>query len=159
MEYAKLDDRPIHIIGQEKSGIFKDHLETLTRELAPKERTEPMHFSVLTHEYIRKEVYRTPDLMNSYGKRTNWGEKMYVKVDPNSSLVLNIPTGIYNDTSNYPEKSDLIGVERILATLPEIVSHRYSGGLFPMELANGIASMSSYPSSKILQRFLEDNSW
>jgi hypothetical protein len=27
--------------------------------------------------------------------------------------------------------------------------------LFPVELANGIASMSSYPSARILERFIE----
>ncbi|KEZ48203.1 hypothetical protein [Metabacillus indicus] len=158
LEYAKLVQRPIHIIGQEKSGVFTDHLSKLSRELEPQDRKQPMHFSVLTHEYIRKEVYRTPGLMNAYGKRTNWGEKMYVKVDPNSYLVINVPTGQYQDINNYPQKSDLIGLPRILATLPELISHRYTGALFPIELANGIASMSSYPSSKILQRFLEASS-
>jgi hypothetical protein len=155
LEYAKSEQRPIHIIGQEKSGVFADHLKKISREIDPQERGEPMHFNVLTHEYIRKEVYRTPDLLNSYGKRTNWGEKVYIKFDPNTHLVLNIPTGLYKDYKGYPQKEDLLGLQRILATLPEIISHRYTGALFPIELANGIASMSSYPSSKILQLFLE----
>jgi hypothetical protein len=157
LEHAKLAERPIHIIGQEKSGVFLDHLSKISREIKPEERGEPTHYNVLTHEFIRKEVYRTPDLLNSYGKRTNWGEKVYVKFDPNTYLVLNIPTGQYKDSEGYPNKSDLIGLQRILSTLPEIISHRYTGALFPIELANGIASMSSYPSSKILQRFLENN--
>ncbi|SFA93820.1 hypothetical protein SAMN04488072_10420 [Lentibacillus halodurans] len=157
LEYAKLVERPIHIIGQEKSGVFADHLEQVSREVNPKNRDESMHYSVLTHEYIRKEVYRTPDLMNSYGKRTNWGEKVYVKTDPNSYLVLNIPTGQYVDLEGHPNDKDLIGLKRILKTLPDIISHRYTGALFPIELANGIASMSSYPSSSILQKFLEEN--
>jgi hypothetical protein len=157
LEYAKLVGRPLHIIGQEKSGVFADHLGKMSRDLQPLERNQQMHFSVLTHDYIRKEVYRTPDLMNSYGKRTNWGEKVYVKVDPNSHLVLNVPTGQYQDKKNYPQKSDLIGLSRILTTLPELISHKFTGALFPIELANGIASMSSYPSSKILQKFLDGN--
>lgn len=157
LDYAKEMGRPIHIIGQEKSGVFVDHLEKISREVSPKKRDEPMHYSVLTHEYIRKEVYRTPGLMNSYGKRTNWGEKVYVKTDPNSYLVINIPTGNYVDLKGHPIDSDLIGLKRILKTLPDIVSHRYTGALFPIELANGIASMSSYPSSSILQKFLEEN--
>ncbi|MEM5007403.1 hypothetical protein ABEP42_13920 [Priestia megaterium] len=155
LQYAKEINRPIHIVGQEKSGVFVDHLSKLTRELDPKDRGEPMHYSVLTHEYIRKEVYRTPDLTNSYGKRTNWGEKIYLKYDPNSYMVLNVPTGSYLESNTSPKKEELIGLQRILATVPEIVSHRYTGGLFPIELANGIASMSSYPSSRILQNFLE----
>lgn len=116
-----------------------------------------MHYSVLTHEYIRKEVYRTPDLTNSYGKRTNWGEKIYLKYNPNSYMILNVPTGSYLESNTSPKKEELIGLQPILATVPEIVSHRYTGGLFPIELANGIASMSSYPLSRILQNFLESH--
>ena len=55
----------------------------------------------------------------------------------------------------FPAESNLIGLERILATIPSLVSHKFEGALFPIELANGIASMSSYPSAKILERFLE----
>jgi glucose dehydrogenase len=42
---------------------------------------------------------------------------------------------------------DLIGLSRILATIPALVSHKFEGALYPVELANGIASMSSYPSA------------
>ncbi|VXA93935.1 conserved hypothetical protein [Exiguobacterium sp. 8H] len=157
LEFAKSEDRPIHIIGQEKSGLFVDHLGQISKELMPMSRGDSIYYSVLTHQYIRNEVYRTPDLMNSYGKRTNWGEKIYVKTDPNTCIVLNIPTGHYVNNENGPNENDLIGLERILKTLPEIISHRYTSALFPIELANGIASMSSYPSSSILQRFFEEN--
>ena len=70
-------------------------------------------------------------------------------------MVLNVPTGDYNQDPMFPAESNLIGLERILATIPSLVSHKYEGALFPIELANGIASMSSYPSAKILERFLE----
>jgi hypothetical protein len=33
--------------------------------------------------------------------------------------------------------------------------HKFEGALFPVELANGIASMSNYPSARILERFIE----
>jgi len=42
--------------------------------------------AVLTQEYVRKEVYRTGDIANPYGSRTNWGEKVYVKPDPDTAL-------------------------------------------------------------------------
>ena len=118
-----------------------------------KENDEKLHFAVLTHDYVRKEVYRTPELRNPYGKRTNWGEKVYVKIDPYSYMVINVPSGDYNDNVCFPLDKDLIDLPRILRTLPSLVSHKYEGALFPIELANGIASMSSYPSAKILQRF------
>lgn len=70
-------------------------------------------------------------------------------------MVLSIPTGDYRERGEFPARSDLIGLARILATLPGLVSRRFEGGLYPIELANGIASLSSYPSAKVLQRFLE----
>ena len=45
--------------------------------------------STLTHEYVRREVYGSPNLSNPYGMRTNWGEKVYLKLDPGSYIVIN----------------------------------------------------------------------
>ncbi|GJQ56988.1 MAG: hypothetical protein HKUEN07_35570 [Rhodocyclaceae bacterium] len=114
-----------------------------------------MCYAPLSHEFVRREVYRSPDLASSYGLWTNWGEKVYVKVDPGAFLVTNVPTGDYLPASDRPIPQDLIGLNRILATLPSLVSHKFEGALYPVELANGIASMSSYPSATILKRFLE----
>ncbi len=107
---------------------------------------------------VRREVYRSPDLSNPYGSRTNWGEKVFYKLDPNTFMVINVPTGAYDPAGRFPTDKDLIGLQRILATLPSLVSHKFEGALFPIELANGIASMSSYPSAKILERFVENPS-
>lgn len=68
---------------------------------------------------------------------------------------LGIPTGTYLPQEDRPVAGDLIGLNRILATIPSLVSHKFEGALYPVELANGIASMSSYPSAAILQRFME----
>lgn len=87
--------------------------------------------------------------------KSNWGEKVYVKLDPDTALVLNIPTGKYSGNPQFPQQDDLVGFGRIMATLPDLISRRHEGALFPVELANGVASMSSYPSAKILQRFIE----
>jgi hypothetical protein len=54
---------------------------------------------------------------------------------------------------SFPKSEDLIGLNRVLRTLPTLVSHKFEGALFPVELANGVASMSSYPSAKVLQLF------
>jgi hypothetical protein len=158
LQYAKEKGRPIHVVGQEKTGRFADHLASIVRFASPKEKGDLASNAVLSHDYIRREVYRAPDLLNPYGLRTNWGEKVYLKLDPGTYLVLNIPTGAYNPDPSFPRAEDLIGMERILATLPNLISRKYEGALFPIELANGIASMSSYPSAKILERFLENRS-
>ena len=156
LEHAKVSKRVIHIIGQEKTGAFVDHLSSIVRFAEPHERGKPASFSVLTHDYVRREIYRSPDLSNPYGSRTNWGEKVFYKLDPGTFMVLNVPTGNYNPSGDFPTMRDLIGLPRILATLPSIISQKFEGALFPIELANGIASMSSYPSARILQRYIEN---
>jgi hypothetical protein len=78
---------------------------------------------------------------------------VYVKLDPATSLVLNVPTELYQPAGDFPKPDDLIGFSRILVTLPALTSHKFEGALFPVELANGVASMSSYPSAKVLQLF------
>ena len=156
LQYSKDQGRPIHIIGQEKSGAFFDHLSSVVRFVEPHERGKRASYAVLSHDFVRREIYRSPDLSNPYGSRTNWGEKVYLKVDPGTFMVLNLPTGNYDPSGSFPSVTDLIGISRILATLPSVVSHKFEGALFPVELANGIASMSSYPSAKILQRFMEE---
>jgi hypothetical protein len=155
LEFAKRQQRPIHIIGQEKSGAFVDHLRSIVRFAPPHDRGEQLGYAVLSHDYVRKEVYRSPDLANPYGMRTNWGEKLFFKLDPGTFMVLNVPPGAYDSSGESPVATDLIGLPRILATIPSLVSHKFEGALFPVELANGIASMSSYPSSAILRRFMD----
>ncbi|ASJ24781.1 hypothetical protein [Laribacter hongkongensis] len=157
-EFAKQENRLVHVIGLEKSGAFRDHLNTIVHFTSPLERGEPMAYACLSHSYVRREVYRSPALSNPYGFRTNWGEKLYVKLDPGMHMVLNIPVGRYLEDVDHPVDDDLIGLRRILATIPSIVSHKYEGALYPVELADGIASMSSYPSAAILQRFVSEQS-
>ncbi|MED3797415.1 hypothetical protein P4604_08545 [Lysinibacillus capsici] len=145
----------LNIVGQEKSGKFVDHLNVILKHSPEDLMNDKMEYSVLTHKYINEKVQDLPNAAINYGKRSNWGEKVLVKIDNSTSMVINVPTGLYIDEADAPIKSDLVGLDRILATLPSILSKRYSGGLYPVELVNGITSLSSYPSSKILEKFLE----
>jgi hypothetical protein len=154
-EYAKHTGRKLYVIGQEKTGTFVDYLSSIAKYTPPHLSKDPLRYSVLTHDYVRREVYRAPDLANPYGLRTNWGEKVFVKLEPSTSIVLSVPTGHYSPAGDFPTDHDVIGLDRILATLPSLISRKYEGALFPIELANGVASMSSYPSAKILERFLD----
>lgn len=155
LHYASENGRPIHIMGCEKSGKFFDYLDSIKKYI-PYEQGK-IHYTVLTHDFIQRVIQRTPEQPNPYGIRTNWGEKVLVSLDRNTNYVLNITTGGYGKDKNYPQEEDLIGLHKILSTIPSIVSRKYEGALYPVELANGIASMSNYPSAKILERFVADN--
>jgi hypothetical protein len=142
-EYAKQKEVQINLVGQEKTGTFVDHLQ-LIRDLMPE-----YSYFIPSNEYIRKEVQRR-DAVTDYGFRTNFGNKVFVKLDRYHSMVLSIPTGSYiKDVT----KDQLIGFDDILSSLKSLRSYRFEGALVPVELANGIASLSTYPSARILKMF------
>lgn len=154
LAHAHAKGCPIHLIGQEKTGRFVDHLAEIQRFTDPKTATDPAHYAILSHRYIREQVDHAPARMNPYGLKTNYGEKVFAKLDPNTALSLSVPTAGYNPDPNYPATiSDIIGLERILATLPSLISHQYENALMPISLANGVASLSSYPSATVLKLF------
>ena len=154
IQFAKDSGRPIHIMGCEKSGKYFDYLSSVSKYINTD--NDAVKYAVLNHGFIRNEIQRAPDRGNPYGLRTNWGEKVFVVIDKNTHLTLNLTTGNYDPSDYFPAKDDVIGLERILCTLPLLISRKYEGALYPVELVNGIASMSYYPSSKILQDFVRD---
>ena len=54
-------------------------------------------------------------------------------------MVLNVPTGTYVPPEDRFIAADLIGLARILATLPALVRHKFERALYPVKFANGIA--------------------
>jgi hypothetical protein len=136
----------IHMMGQEKSGAFFDHFEAFARHV------EPHTFCLLSNDYIRREIQQRPDRGEPYGSRTNYGNKLFVKTDKYHFLVLSVPTGEYVDTTSV---DDFIGLKKILGSLRPLVSNSYEGALIPVQLANGVASLSTYPSARILKVFAD----
>ncbi|MDX9987255.1 hypothetical protein [Thiothrix unzii] len=145
-EFAKNNNISLNVIGQEKTGAFVDHLDLIARKAPIKS------ILLLDNEYIRREIQHQPERSEPYGSRTNYGNKLFVKLDTYHHMVISVPTGEYKNTKAI---NDLMGIDAILATLPTILSHRYECGLVPVELANGVASLSSYPSAAILKVFAE----
>ena len=132
--------------------MFFDYLQNVARFVPPVEEGKIKYANKLDfHEFIRREIQRAPEHVNPYGLRTNWGEKVFVVIDRDTRMVINMPTGYYNTDPYFPTRDDIMGLERMIVTLPSLVSKKYEGALYPIELVNGIASMSSYPSAKILQ--------
>ncbi|MBB3230125.1 hypothetical protein [Halomonas stenophila] len=145
-EFAKARDISVHVVGQEKTGGFVDHLELISRNAPRNSVFAP------SNEYIRKEIQHRPERSEPYGSRTNYGNKVFVKFDAYHHLVLSIPTGGYTDSYSLDV---FFGLKNILASLPPILSHRHECALVPVELANGVASLSSYPSAAIFKVFAD----
>ena len=154
ISFSVKEKRPIYILGCEKSGIIFEHMIDIIRYSKKFEKGKIL-YKILTHGYIDKEIKGINSRTGSYGERGNWGEKILVKVDETTSIVINIPVEAYKRDPNAPLESDVVGLNRILNTIPSIISKKYEGALLPVELANGIASLSDYPSAKILKEYIE----
>jgi hypothetical protein len=131
--------------GQEKSGAFWEHLE-LIGDYAPSGS-----FFLPDHKYIRTEIQHRPEDGAIYGKDTNYGAKVFLKLDDRHKFVLNIPNGNATD----PQDSNMIGFAAIFSTLGHILSARYESALLPIQMAHSVASLSTYPSAKVLSMFAE----
>jgi len=145
-KFAKSQGIEIALIGQEKSGAFFEHLQ-----LIGKDAPTPSIF-VPNNAYIRNEIQHT-NLTGIYGTDTNYGAKVFLKYNEYHKMVINIPTGERGEFVENPAIGNLIGIKNIIKTLPNILSNRYEGALLPIELANGVASLSTYPSAKVLELF------
>ena len=146
LAHARGQGYEIALVGQEKSGRFYDHLQVIGRS-AP-ERS----FFLPDDAYVKTEVQHRPLGGKTYGEDTNYGAKLFVRLDRDDLLVLNVATGKH---VAQPRLGDLMAAARIFATLPGLTSARYSGALLPIALVNDIVSLSTYPSARILKVFAE----
>jgi len=146
LAFSRHQGYPVHLIGQEKTGAFADHLQLIGNN-APLQS-----LFIPGNQYIKEQIQHRPNRGAPYGKDTNYGAKVFVRISHYHQMVLNIPTGEYIEN---PTLSNLIGAERIFATLPTVLSSRFEGALLPIELAHGVASLSTYPSAQILKIFAE----
>jgi hypothetical protein len=146
LAFAHRQGCTVHIVSQEKTGAYRDHLELIGLD-------GPVgHIFMPDDAYIKTHIQQRPLGTTPYGVDTNFGAKIFLKWTERQQMVLNAPT--IGDTFNpNPSLADLLGIANIVATLPRLMSSRFEDGLLPIELANGIASLSTYPSAQILKIF------
>lgn len=144
------DGYPIALLGQEKTGNFADHLSFIGRG-APAD-----HYFLPDHTYVCEQIQHRPAKGAPYGRDTNYGAKVFLAYGERYKFVLNIP--VNEPMQNFiakPEADSLICFDRILGTLPKLLSSRFENGLLPIELANSVASLSTYPSAQVLKLFTD----
>jgi len=146
LAFSRHQGYPVHLIGQEKDGAFADHLQLIGNNAPLQSMFIP------GNQYIKEQIQHRPNRGAPYGRDTNYGAKVFLRITHYHQMVLNIPTGEYVED---PTLSNLIGAERIFATLPTVLSSRFEGALLPIELSHGVASLSTYPSAQILKIFAE----
>lgn len=147
-DYAKSRGIDVAMIGQEKSGQFFDHLQLIGN-------SAPVGSCFIPdNKYIQEQIKHN-NTTAVYGADTNYGAKLFVKLNDYHKMVINIPTGHRGEFVTNPSQAHLINFKNIVATLPKILSNRFEGALLPIELANKIASLSTYPSAKALKLFAD----
>jgi hypothetical protein len=147
-EFAKSKGIEVALIGQEKSGQFFDHLQLIGN-------AAPVGCCFIPdNEYIQEQIKHN-NTTAVYGADTNYGAKLFVKMNDYHKMVINIPTGQRGEFVTAPSQTNLINFKNIVATLPKILSNKFEGALLPIELANKIASLSTYPSAKTLELFAD----
>ncbi len=149
-KYAKEAGHEVAFIGYETSGSFFEHFELISQD-AP----EGAIF-IPDNKYIKEEIQHTNSI-GKYGEYTNYGAKVFIKINKFHKIVLNIPTGEQYEGILDPSMDKLIALNKIVATLPKILSNKYEGALLPIDLVSGIASLSTYPSAKALELFSEES--
>lgn len=148
--HASEQGHPVSIIGQEKTGTFVDHLNLISKNA-------PINtLFIPDHVYICEKIQHRPSNGAPYGRDTNYGAKVFVVASERSRFVLNVP--IKASMGSFivnPSVDQLINIENILATLPSLLSSRHENALLPIELANSVASLSTYPSAQVLRLFTD----
>ncbi len=137
----------INMVGLEKSGPFVEHAFFI------KEKLERNHYYILTDEYIRK--YIVPQNTSTvYGDNTYYGWKIIYKTSASDVLVLSIPVNVYNGN---PSKDNFANIDRVLGVLDKMRCNMYENSIVPLALINKLVSISEYPSSNILEKFIKHN--
>lgn len=147
-EYAKSKGFDVAMIGQEKSGQFFDHLQLIGN-------AAPVGCCFIPNNKYIQEQIKHNNTTAVYGEDTNYGAKLFIKMNDYHKMVINIPTGQRGEFALSPSQAHLINFKNIIATLPKILSNKFEGALLPIELANKIASLSTYPSAKALELFAD----
>src|SRR5579859_7264399 len=145
LTHAKTSGIEVCVIGQEKSGAFWEHLQLIGDDAAPGT------FFIPDNDYIREQIQHRPVQGDKYGIYTNYGAKVFVKLDERSKFVLNVPNGNLAE----PQDTTLIGASQIFRTLETILSAQYEDALLPIQMAHSVASLSTYPSAKVLTMFAD----
>ena len=77
---ARESGSPVHMVGQEKTGAFADHL-ALIRDAVP-----VGNMFIPGHKYIRENIQHRSPAGAPYGSYTNYGAKVFVKLEQNHSM-------------------------------------------------------------------------
>lgn len=141
------NDTGVNIVGLEKSGAFVEHAEEITTLL------DPGQVYLLNNQHIYNYIL-PGDAENSpaYGSTSYYSAKMIFKSREERIHVVSIPVANKNIVLN-PQLTDFDNLSSILLNIEALRCDMYDNAIVPVALANKLISLSSHPSSIILEKF------
>ncbi|MBA2876287.1 DNA double-strand break repair nuclease NurA [Thermaerobacillus caldiproteolyticus] len=140
----------INLVGIEKSGVFVEHAHQIQSKL-----DEGTAF-MLSNDYIYGNILPSKDdNQDPYASTSYYSGKLIYKTKLGQVFVVTIPTST-SDVYLNPSKPLYMNIDNVLVNLSKLKCDMYDNALFPVALANKLVSLSSHPSSAILEHFFKD---
>jgi hypothetical protein len=149
-----LDDRGVRycLAGVEREGAFASHRAQLQEWF----RGEAAVF-VPDNRYSLERIKHAGGATAVYGRRGLYGSKAFCRIDEQNVFVLSLPNRRHNFDAFAadPTVDDLVGLERALATLKELVSRHFPGVPLPLVVVERLLSFPRHASTDLVKRLEE----
>lgn len=147
------------LMGIEKSGQFKDHLEELDwlKKEGQRQRLTAGTVLVPTTEYVYRHIAPNPNSTKAYGKAVHYGRKLMYKTHTGQHAVLMTP--IVNSIGEEPNSTSLDVFPRLgdaLDIIDDLFSHLYNDGFIPLMRANAHAAIPLRQGQGILAELFKE---
>jgi len=142
-----LGKHDLFLAGLEKSGVFVEHADEISKRLRPGE------ILLLDNEYIYKYIIPgKADPNKPYARTSYYGGKLIYKSKDERIYVVTIPVDNEKVVLS-PAKQDFKNIDIILRNIEKLKCDMYDSSLIPVALVNKLVSLADHPSSVILEKF------
>ena len=142
-----LEKHDLFLAGLEKSGVFVEHADEISKRLRPGE------ILLLDNEYIYKYIIPgKADPNKPYARTSYYGGKLIYKSKDERIYVVTIPVDNEKVVLS-PAKQDFKNIDIILHNIEKLKCDMYDSSLIPVALVNKLVSLADHPSSVILEKF------
>lgn len=138
---------PFHMAGVEREGAFASHAKHMDAWF----RTEGGVF-LPDNRYILELIKHAGGGTTVYGEKGLYGSKAYYRVDRADTLVLSLPNRRHDFEAFAadPAMEDLVGLERVLATVKSLSSRHFPGVPLPVVAVDRLCSLPQFPANDLL---------
>lgn len=106
------------------------------------------------NRYVLERIKHAGGATAVYGRRGLYGSKAFCRIDDQNVFVLSLPNRRHDFDAFAcdPKADDLIGLDRTLATLKELVSRHFPGVPLPLVAVERLLSLPRHPTNDLLKR-------